>query len=337
MHKSIDSYYKVLEISSDASIDEIKHAYKRKAKQLHPDKNKGVDAHEQFILVTEAYEFLKTYKTGKLKNSTNNTFNSEWETQKEKIRTKAKQYAEMQYEEFKKTDQYKNVQAANTVILHLYFFSSVILIMSPLWGYIYKQWSGFFVGLFVAFISIQYWAGIFTEKIPLNLASFFQSLLRVFKTHAFIYTVIILLNLYIFFNFTLNTQLTIFSIALLGLLLYSGAYFFHKILQTNKISKRVLFLLIIPTLFNIFFLINFTFSSNPEIETYTFVYEQDIGRRGHISKTSYIHLINDQYEEYHWFRMFFDLNPTNNKSKITYVFEDGLFGLRVLKSYVFSQ
>lgn len=51
-------YYEVLGISRDASQDEIKSAYRKMAKQYHPDINKSPDAPEKFKEITEAYEVL---------------------------------------------------------------------------------------------------------------------------------------------------------------------------------------------------------------------------------------------------------------------------------------
>lgn len=51
-------YYEVLGIQKTASEDEIKSAYRKLAKQYHPDLNKSPDAPEKFKEVTEAYEVL---------------------------------------------------------------------------------------------------------------------------------------------------------------------------------------------------------------------------------------------------------------------------------------
>jgi len=54
----VSSHYETLGVAKDATPQEIKSAYRKLARKLHPDVNPSEDAAEQFKLVTRAYEVL---------------------------------------------------------------------------------------------------------------------------------------------------------------------------------------------------------------------------------------------------------------------------------------
>ncbi len=60
-------YYQILDIQRDASIEDIKKAYRKKAVQYHPDKNPGDEvSSNKFKKVSEAYETLSDEKKRKI-------------------------------------------------------------------------------------------------------------------------------------------------------------------------------------------------------------------------------------------------------------------------------
>lgn len=52
------SLYETLEISENASAEEIKKAYRKLARKYHPDVNKDPGAEEKFKEINAAYEVL---------------------------------------------------------------------------------------------------------------------------------------------------------------------------------------------------------------------------------------------------------------------------------------
>lgn len=67
-------YYRMLGVVPGATVDVIKAAYRRRAKDLHPDKNPRSDARDEFQRLSEAYHTLSdakaraTYDSGRLKS-----------------------------------------------------------------------------------------------------------------------------------------------------------------------------------------------------------------------------------------------------------------------------
>lgn len=55
-------YYQILGVSKDADDATLKKAYRKLARELHPDQNKSADAEEKFKAVSEAYDVLSDSK-----------------------------------------------------------------------------------------------------------------------------------------------------------------------------------------------------------------------------------------------------------------------------------
>ena len=66
MSVKYQDYYETLGVARTASQDDIQKAYRKLARQFHPDVNKTKEAEEKFRLVGEAYEVLKDPEKRKL-------------------------------------------------------------------------------------------------------------------------------------------------------------------------------------------------------------------------------------------------------------------------------
>jgi len=91
-----EKYYRLLGLTPDAKEAEIKRAYRKLAMRFHPDRNPGSEAHEKFILLTEAYETLLHSKETAAPKTTQQ---SQEERQKE---------AQRKYQEFIKRQALEN-------------------------------------------------------------------------------------------------------------------------------------------------------------------------------------------------------------------------------------
>ena len=63
------NYYKILNLSEDASLKEVKKRYKELAKKYHPDVNKEKNADKKFLKIKDAYEKISNPKKSKSKKT----------------------------------------------------------------------------------------------------------------------------------------------------------------------------------------------------------------------------------------------------------------------------
>jgi hypothetical protein len=133
-------YYKILDLSDNASVEEIKIAYRKKARLFHPDVNPAPEAKDLFIIVTEAYDFLISNHD---KISTNDEANrqamDDWRKyRQDRSHRRAQAYARTSYRTFKASKLYKSTKIFDVSTIIITFASSIMILVFTILGYIYR-------------------------------------------------------------------------------------------------------------------------------------------------------------------------------------------------------
>ncbi len=136
-------YYKVLNISENATLEEIKKAFRELAKEYHPDKNKSSDASVKFREVFEAYEILKDKITKdifderrrKFYNRKSAEFNNEkytnsetYENVKKEANKRAEYFLRMTFDDFLQSSIFMLKKATSKFALLLMFLFGLFMI-----------------------------------------------------------------------------------------------------------------------------------------------------------------------------------------------------------------
>jgi hypothetical protein len=133
-------YYRVLDLQRGCSIDEIKRAYRKKAREFHPDINHTPEAKDMFILVTEAYEFLvSNFERVKRDAEAYERAMNDWRKYRQsKARFRARAYSRTSYVKFKNTNFYKSTRIFDGTTIIFSLLVSIMVLIIAVTGYFYR-------------------------------------------------------------------------------------------------------------------------------------------------------------------------------------------------------
>lgn len=131
-------YFRILNIKSPASEDEIKQAYRELAKKYHPDVNPSSDAHEKFLEISEAYEFLieqSKRNVGKAisYNPEDVSMRDYFDEMRRKAKERAQEKARIKYEKIQKEHEAFRESGIYDIGLLLNYMGRYILFLIFLW------------------------------------------------------------------------------------------------------------------------------------------------------------------------------------------------------------
>lgn len=137
---TITDYYNILGLNRGCSVQEIKKAYRRKAREFHPDINPSPSAKDTFIMITEAYEFLLTYSQRAARDSeAYDKAMEEWKRYRQaRARYKARVYSQTTYARFRNTNFYKTTRIFDVTTIIFSLIISIMVLAFAVIGYIYR-------------------------------------------------------------------------------------------------------------------------------------------------------------------------------------------------------
>ncbi len=169
---STSNYYDLLEIPQSASKEQIRKAYRTKAKQYHPDMNLQSNSHMHFLILTQAYETLMDankrhlYNMAMISNSEHLLTYEQW---REIERRKEKEQEELEHKEFLKrrtnfqqSIYFKPAKIALVVapiIMYLIGVSIIVVCMWLMWIY-----HPMLLFIFLPFLSFSIYILVATPK-----------------------------------------------------------------------------------------------------------------------------------------------------------------------------
>jgi len=137
---TLTDYYQVLGLSPEATVEDIKKAYRSKARQYHPDINNAPDAKDLFIAITEAYDFLISYQEKIISDQeAYHQAMEDWRKYRQnRSRKRAHAYARRPYSTFKNSNYYRTTRIFDGTAIIYSLIISVMVIVFTIIGYFYR-------------------------------------------------------------------------------------------------------------------------------------------------------------------------------------------------------
>jgi len=310
-------YYQLLGLPKEASIDDIKQAFRKKAKQLHPDRNKHPEAHKQFLQIMEAYEMLTQKREMPFF-----AIPTKDELHK-RAREKAAKAARLRYEEFLKSDYYKYTNAISKVI-DIFIILSVLAFAVFI---IYQLLSAsliipaLLVMLLLSGISLVIYKYVIIPR-DIKLRDYIHSLSVFFR---FTYTRLFILGIINIIIFLRIGLLTLVPTLPLFLLYDLGIVFGILAAKIIRLRIKMYLPMLFPFLMSLLLAVNYIFTVREFAQTYDVEYLHD---------TYTLHFTKNELHEFTGARFFFDQSQLRKSRYALYVFEEGCLGFTVVKQRI---
>ncbi len=344
---------RLLGVTTQANIATIKKAYWQKSKQYHPDVNPSADAHNTFIALTDAYDFLHdmlssnaTLESYKQQYANTNATSTSTTTSTSSSYTNDAAYeaqkmadARARYYAFIHSDEYKAEVAMQNIgqFFKCLFLGAVVI--ASIIGNIIILINGE-EGGWLLVISAVFFGMLFSWNYPLlTIKTLPKDLPMLFKDHQVTRVLIGFLGICIQFAFMFSiwmSTLIEFWIPLLSIVFVaSTAYLIISLKKPiyTASKKLILAVLIIPNIINLLLVCNYAFAHSSYKQGYyiSYINENKPFNKNGIYMMQWFYFF-EKYENYP------SIND-NRRDKIpdgytytVYTFKKGLLGIDVIDS-----
>ncbi|MEO0405397.1 MAG: J domain-containing protein, partial [Bacteroidota bacterium] len=324
-----EEYLKILGVTKEASVDELKTAFRKKAKELHPDVNPAPNAKEQFILLTEAFEYLQHVKTERVYNESKKGYSqarrpyrnyAEWERfERHKARRRAEYHAKMNQKQYEESEHYNYKQLGNALAdLMSFGFLIFIFLVVPIIGFS-RGTKGIVGTVIIIFATVPVWAQlVLRDRQKFKLSEIKMTFKAIVESPIVHLALCIAINIFLL-SFAFKTLMKLELMVIFYALPMAIVWLFSLRMKKTKLKRLVLFGAA-PFLISCFFFVNYSFSSNPVSEKYSFKNVTQKNNRGGYQETTMINLKDDAYKEYVLIRVFFSYDEMKNANAIIYQF-----------------
>jgi hypothetical protein len=345
----INRLYALLGVEPGVTPEELKRAFRKKAKELHPDRSKEPDAHEKFLQLNEAYDFLSklvesSHQHGGKVVDSEDLYKIWEQTERQRVRKSVKDHLKKKYSGSIRYINDPIYEALEIVFVHFNFLLALfsILIMPVILISAFGS-TGIVMSVLANVFLLLFTMSAARNLHRLDIKAFFSSLKLLLTTKPAKTGILITFNAFAFFVFGVNTLIDLtqllLSYTVISLSALMLVYLKKRRTGEKLASYDVYFrsLSAAPAVVSLFLTLNSVFSTTPHTEVYQYTaHTRDSYTEGgatHKRKSGLIELENGAYSTYAGIRLFINGTDLSDEGTITYTFENGAFGLRVLKKY----
>lgn len=308
-------YHEILGVPAHANAEQIKAAYRALAKRYHPDISKEPNAHEKFVLITEAYEMLINPKESPKQEAPITA-----EEKRKQARAKAAAAARMKYEAFTKSTFYRNTVAVSMLIdVFGFAFVSYLLVWFNIAAVVYGM--PLLLLVTVPLVGLALYALLrYMKKKEIGLSDYLDAARIVFSipvTQIVLVTICnIIILLVIGFKTLVPLSLLLFLYALTFIL---GKLWVRLTSNANRVLKQSLF----PTLIGLLLVVNMLFARSSYEASFKIDYEAT-------GRSTLVQLEDGALDAFPHARFFFTIQQIANKRHVKYEFANGCLGVMVI-------